>query len=85
MENLSPEQIAVLGTSIAVNLAKDKNIDEISSLINIVGQISCTLSTIINEKLCHNKRKKWPHFTNLFSYISVKLEQNNSVKYFKMF
>lgn len=58
MKNLSPEQVTLLGTSIAVDLAKNKDLDELSTLINIVGQVSCSLSTIFNQKICIGKRKK---------------------------
>lgn len=68
MKNLSPEQVTLLGTSIAVDLAKNKDLDELSTLINIVGQVSCSLSTIFNQKICIGKRKKWPHFTNYICY-----------------
>lgn len=58
MKNLSAEQVAVIGTSIAVDIAKNRDIDDLSTIINIVGQVQGTLSTIFNQKVCVEKRKK---------------------------
>ena len=62
MENLSPEQIAFLATSIAVDLAKNKSIEEINLIKTISNQVCATLSTIcaqrfLLEERCHKKHK----------------------------
>ena len=62
MENLSPEQVAFLATSIAVDLAKNKSIEEINLIKTIANQVCATLSTIcaqrfLQEENCHKKHK----------------------------
>ena len=62
MENLSPEQIAFLATSIAVDLAKNKSIEEINLIKTIANQVCATLSTICTQRFlleerCHKKHK----------------------------
>ena len=62
MENLSPEQVAFLATSIAVDLAKNKSIEEINLIKTIANQVCATLSTICTQRFmleekCHKKHK----------------------------
>ncbi len=58
MHCLSPEQLAFLATSIAVDLAKNKDIEEIGLIRTVLSQISATLATIINQKCNQDKNKK---------------------------
>lgn len=62
MENLSPEQVAFLATSIAVDLAKGKDIEEINLIKTIANQVCATLSTICTQRFlleekCNKKHK----------------------------
>lgn len=58
MENLSPEQLAFLATSIAVDLSQDKDIDEIGLIKTFLSQICATLSTIVNQRCNKDKKPK---------------------------
>ena len=44
---LSPKELAVLGTAVAVELAKGKTEAELKEIKALVGQIHATLSTLI--------------------------------------
>ena len=48
MSNFSPEEIAVIGTAIAMELAKGKSKDEIKIIKALVLQIHSTLLTLLN-------------------------------------
>lgn len=50
MEKMSPEQITLLSTSIALDISKGKSIAELNVLRNVASQISCCLLTIISQK-----------------------------------
>lgn len=57
MENFSPEQITYLATSIANDIAKKKNNDEINVIRCVLSQICSTLSTYLSqENLCKNNK-----------------------------
>lgn len=55
MKCYSPEQVALLGTLIAIDLAKGKSDCEIFCLRSIASQISATLTTISCQKNCLDK------------------------------
>ncbi len=60
MENLTPEQVAYLATSIAVDLSKNKSCEEIGLIKTIASQVCATLSTICAQRYIledKNKRK----------------------------
>lgn len=69
MKNLTPEMVACLGTSIAIELAKCKSTDELQVIRNLASQIAATLFTIISqrtflEKEAQNTTKKDTTKTN---------------------
>lgn len=43
----SDEELVLLATSIAMELAKNLNEEEIIELRNLINQISCSLSTLV--------------------------------------
>ena len=47
---MKDEERVLLATSIAMELAKGLDEKEICELINFVGQISCSLSSLLKEK-----------------------------------
>lgn len=51
------EQLVLFATSIAMQLAKDLDLDELEDLRCLVNQISCSLSTLISKKYCSLKKK----------------------------
>ena len=53
----SDEERVLLATSIAMELAKDLNEDEIEDLRNLVNQISCSLSSLLNCRFSSHKRR----------------------------
>lgn len=58
----SDEELVLLATSIAMELAKDMSEDEIVDLRNLINQISCSLTTLIGcrvgSKRNYNNQKK---------------------------
>ena len=52
------EELVLFATSIAMELAKDLDVSEIEELRNLVNQISCSLSSLINCRFAHKKREK---------------------------
>lgn len=58
MENLTPEQVAFLATSIAVDLAKNRSFDEIGLIKNIASQVCATLSTICAQRFILEEKHK---------------------------
>lgn len=50
-KNLSPEKLAILATEIAIDISKNKDIDDIYLIKTIISQISDVLSTIINQRI----------------------------------
>lgn len=54
MKNCSGEKIALIATQIAIEISKGKNIAELNLIKSVVGQISCTLQTIITKRLCED-------------------------------
>ena len=44
---MDSQEIIVLATYLAMELAKDKTIEEIKDLRDLVNQISCSLNTLI--------------------------------------
>ncbi|MBQ8844757.1 MAG: hypothetical protein IJ008_01925 [Clostridia bacterium] len=49
------EDIILIASALATQLSKGKTIREIIKIRSIVNQISCTLSTIITEKIENKK------------------------------
>lgn len=58
MTNLSPEQLTFLATSIAVELTKDKDIDEISVLKSVISQVCDSINTIVAQRCLLEKKCK---------------------------
>lgn len=52
------EELILLATSIAMELARGLELDELEDLRNLVNQVSCSLTTLINSKYNVLKRKK---------------------------
>ena len=52
----SDEERVLLATSIAMELAKGLNDDEIEELRNLVNQISCSLSSLLHCRFSTQKR-----------------------------
>ena len=52
------EELILLATSIAMELALELELDELEDLRNLVNQVSCSLTTLINSKYNVLKRKK---------------------------
>ena len=50
MKNLTPEMVAYLGTSLAIELSKCKSTEELSVIRNLASQIAATLFTIISQR-----------------------------------
>lgn len=50
MKNLTPEMVAYLGTSLAVELSKCKSIEELNVIRNLASQVAATLFTIISQR-----------------------------------
>ena len=61
MDNLTPEQVAYLATSIAVDLAKSRSFDEINLIKNIASQVCATLSTICSQRFLLEQKCKNKH------------------------
>lgn len=55
---MPPDKLALFATQIAIDMSKNKDLDDLFLLRTIVGQISCVLSTIISQKIDLDKRKK---------------------------
>ena len=51
------EESVLLATSLAMELAKGLSVEEIEELRNLINQISCSLSTLLN---CRYNKKR-PH------------------------
>ncbi len=52
------EEMILLATSIAMELARGLNIEELEDLRNFVNQISCSVSNLITRRYCVMKKKK---------------------------
>ncbi|MBO4412573.1 MAG: hypothetical protein J5779_00990 [Clostridia bacterium] len=51
LKNISPEKLAILATEIAIDISKNKEIEDIYLIKTIMSQISDVLSTIINQRI----------------------------------
>ena len=58
MKNLTPEMVAYLGTSLAIELSKCKSTEELSVIRNLASQIAATLFTIISQRALLEKRSR---------------------------
>ncbi len=52
------EELVLFATSIAMQLATGLTVEEIDELRNLVNQISCSLSTLINCHRCSAGKNK---------------------------
>ncbi len=52
------EEMILLATSIAMELARGLNVEELEDLRNFVNQISCSVSNLITRRYCVMKKKK---------------------------
>ena len=58
MKELFEEEVAVLGTIIAIALCKDAEDDELITIKNLISQIYSTLCTIVSQKIVGEKIRK---------------------------
>ena len=58
LKDMPPDKLALFATQIAIDMSKNKDLDDLFLLRTIVGQISCVLSTIISQKIDLDKRKQ---------------------------
>lgn len=52
------EEMIMLATAIAMELARGLNVEELEDLRNFVNQISCSVSNLITRRYCVLKKKK---------------------------
>jgi len=52
------EEMILLATSIAMELARGLDVEELEDLRNFVNQISCSISNLITRRYCVLKKKK---------------------------
>lgn len=52
------EELVLLATSIAMELANGLELEQIEELRNLVNQISCSLTSLINCRFSHGKKGK---------------------------
>ena len=52
------EEMIMLATSIAMELARGLDVEELEDLRNFVNQISCSVSNLITRRYCVLKKKK---------------------------
>lgn len=52
------EELILLATSIAMELARGLDLEELEDLRNFVNQISCSISNLITRRCCFLKKKK---------------------------
>ena len=57
MKGLSPEEITLLATSFAINIAKGKDDIELITIKNFIGQVYSSLGTICTERAFNKKDK----------------------------
>lgn len=50
------EDFILASTVLAFELCKDKSLDEIFTIKNMLNQVICTIQTIINEKITNKKQ-----------------------------
>ena len=55
------EELVLLATSIAMELARGLSLPELEDLRNLVNQVSYSLTTLINNKYGMQKRKQQPN------------------------
>lgn len=58
MKDTSPQKITLIGTLIAIELARDKSLSELNTIKNILCQLQTSLSTIITQKTINKIDKK---------------------------
>lgn len=51
------EELVLMATTIAMQLAKGLDVEELEDLRNLVNQVSCSLTTLINTKYGILKRR----------------------------
>lgn len=52
------EELILLATSLAMELSKGLDIDQLEDLRNFVNQVGCSISNLITRKYCALKKKK---------------------------
>ncbi len=52
------EELILLATSIAMELSRGLDVEELEDLRNFFNQISCSISNLITRRDCVSKRKK---------------------------
>lgn len=50
MKQLTPEMVAYLGTSLAIELSKCKSTEELNVIRNLASQVAATIFTIISQR-----------------------------------
>lgn len=59
--NEKDEELVLFATAVAMKLAQGLDIEELNDLRNLINQISCSLTTLINHKHCVlNKKNNQP-------------------------
>ena len=56
--NMSPEKIIVLASSIALEIVKDKSVNEINEIKNILSLVASNLQTYSQQKLIFDANNK---------------------------
>lgn len=54
MNCISPEKLVLLASSISIEIAKDKSIDEINEIKNLLSLIANNLQAIVSQKTFNN-------------------------------
>ena len=54
MQCLSPEKLVFLASSISIEIAKDKTVDEINEVKNLLSLIANNLQAIVSQKAFNN-------------------------------
>ena len=54
MNCISPEKLVLLASSISIEISKDKNIDEINEIKNLLSLIANNLQAIVSQKTINN-------------------------------
>lgn len=52
---MSPEELASLGTSIAIAITCDKSLAELCEIKNLINQIHCSVQSIYNQSVLIKK------------------------------
>lgn len=58
LENMPPEKLALFATQIAIEISKNKSLEELYLVRTLINQVSCDLSTIITQKIDFDRKNK---------------------------